>query len=175
MFFIVLNHNLSKEFDLNIKVGETKKLENFEINFQNLNIENKKNYDAIVGNFNIHNTKKNYKKNLKPEIRVYEKPETLTFETAIISNFKQDFYLTMSNIDGSEFYNVKFQLKPLMLWIWLEAFLTARGSLVRIFLKNENKYHKNISYFTYIICNDSFFLALNKDKHYSTKEIIGKN
>ena len=42
MFFIVLNHNLSKEFDLNIKVGETKKLENFEINFQNLNIENKK-------------------------------------------------------------------------------------------------------------------------------------
>ncbi len=135
MFFIVLNHNLSKEFDLNIKVGETKKLENFEINFQNLNIENKKNYDAIVGNFNIHNTKKNYKKNLKPEIRVYEKPETLTFETAIISNFKQDFYLTMSNIDGSEFYNVKFQMKPLMLWIWLAAFLTASGSLVRIFFK----------------------------------------
>jgi cytochrome c-type biogenesis protein CcmF len=41
----------------------------------------------------------------------------------------------MSNIDGSEFYNIKFQVKPFMLWIWIAAFLTASGSLVRIFLK----------------------------------------
>ena len=135
IFFIILNHNFSKDFDLNIKVGETKKLENIEIKFQSLNIENRENYNAVVGNFNIYNSKKNYQKILKPEIRVYDKPETLTFETAINSNFKRDLYLTMSNIDGSEFYNVKFQMKPFMLWIWLAAFLTASGGLIRIFIK----------------------------------------
>ena len=135
IFFIILNHNFSKDFDLNIKVGETKKIENIEIKFQSLNIENRKNYNAIVGNFNIYNLKKNYQRILKPEIRVYDKPETLTFETAINSNFKRDLYLTMSNIDGSEFYNVKFQMKPFMLLIWLAALLTASGGLIRIFIK----------------------------------------
>ncbi len=135
IFFIILNHNFSKEFDLNIKVGETKQFENIQIKFQNLKIESRENYDVIIGNFNIYNLKKNYQKNLKPEIRVYNKPETLTFETAINSNIKQDLYLTMSNIDGSEFYNVKFQMKPFMLLIWLAAFLTASGGLIRIFLK----------------------------------------
>ena len=41
----------------------------------------------------------------------------------------------MSNIDGSDFYNVKFQIKPFMLWIWFAAFLTASGGLLRTFLK----------------------------------------
>jgi cytochrome c-type biogenesis protein CcmF len=41
----------------------------------------------------------------------------------------------MSNIDGSDFYNVKFQIKPFMLWIWFAALLTASGGLLRTFLK----------------------------------------
>ena len=135
IFFIILNHNFSKEFDMNIKVGETKKFENIEINFQELKIENRQNYNAIVGNFKIFDLTKNAQKNLNPEIRIYSNPETLTFETAIQSNFKQDLYLTMSNLGGSEFYNIKFQIKPFMLWIWLAAFLTACGGLVRVFLK----------------------------------------
>ena len=75
------------------------------------------------------------RKNLKPEIRVYDQPETLTFETAIISNLRQDLYITMSNIDGSEFYNIKFQIRPFMLWIWFAAFLTTSGGILRIFLR----------------------------------------
>ena len=120
---------------MNIKVGETKKFENIEIKFLDLKIESKKNYSAIVGNFDIFDLKKNYKKKLSPEIRVYNKPKTLTFETSIHSNIKRDLYLTMSNLDGSEFYNVKFQVKPFMLWIWLAAFLTASGGLLRVFIK----------------------------------------
>ena len=135
MFFIILNHNFSKEFDLNIKVGETKKIGDMEINFKDLKIEKRENYNVIIGNFNIFDLKKNYEKKLEPEIRIYDNPQTLTFESAIKTNFKQDLYLTMSNIDGSEFYNVKFQTKPFMLWIWLAAFLTASGGLFRIFKK----------------------------------------
>ncbi len=135
LFFIILNHNFSEEYDLNIKVGETKKIENIEIKFEDLKIEKRENYNVIIGNFNIFDYKNNYQKRLSPEIRVYEKPQTLTFESSIKSNFKQDLYLTMSNIDGSEFYNVKFQIKPFMLWIWLAALLTASGGLLRTFIR----------------------------------------
>ena len=135
MLFIILNHNFSKEYDLNIKVGETKKIDNIEIKFKDLKIEKRENYNAIIGNFNILDLKKNYRKNLNPEIRIYDNPQTLTFESAIKTNLKQDLYLTMSNIDGSDFYNVKFQIKPFMLWIWFAALLTASGGLLRTFLK----------------------------------------
>ena len=133
MFFIILNHNFSKEYDLNIKVGETKKIEDIEINFKDLKIEKRENYNVIIGDFNIFDFKKNYEKKLNPEIRVYDNPQTLTFESAIKTDLKQDFYLTMSNINGSDFYNVKFQVKPFMLWIWFAAFLTASGGLLRTF------------------------------------------
>ena len=135
MFFIILNHNFSKEYDLNVKVGETKKIDNIEIEFKDLKIKKRENYNVIIGNFNIIDLKKNYQRNLNPEIRIYDNPQTLTFESAIKTNLKQDLYLTMSNIDGSDFYNVKFQIKPFMLWIWLAAFLTASGGLLRTFLK----------------------------------------
>ena len=135
IFFIILNHNFTEEYDLNIKVGETKKIGNMEIKFNDLKIDKRENYNVIIGNFNVFDFKKKYEKNLSPEIRVYNNPQTLTFESAIKTNLKQDLYLTMSNIDGSDFYNVKFQIKPFMLWIWLAAFLTASGGLLRIFLK----------------------------------------
>ena len=106
-----------------------------EIKFNNLIVKKRENYNAVIGDFNIQDFKKNYLKKLNPEIRVYENPETLTFESAISTNFKQDIYLTMSNMDGSDFYNVKFQVKPFMLWIWLSALLTASGGSVRIFLR----------------------------------------
>ena len=89
----------------------------------------------LIGNFSFFDKEKNYVKKLNPEIRIYDNPQTLTFESAINTNFKQDLYLTMSNLDGSDFYNVKFQIKPFMLWIWLAAFLTASGGMVRVFLK----------------------------------------
>ena len=135
IFFIILNYNFSKEFDLNIKVGETKQIGDMEIKFNNLMVKKRENYNVVIGDFNIQDFKKNYLKKLNPEIRIYESPKTLTFEAAISSNFIQDIYLTMSNMDGSDFYNVKFQVKPFMLWIWLSAFLTASGGFVRIFLR----------------------------------------
>ena len=135
MFFIILNHNFSKEFDLNIKVGETKKIGDMEIKFKNLKIEKRENYNVIIGSFNIFDYKKNYEKKLNPEIRVYNNPQTLTFESAIKTNFKQDLYLTMSNIDGSDFYNVKFQIKPFMLWIWISVFLITLGGLTSLLKK----------------------------------------
>ena len=77
-------------------------------------------------------------KTLKPEIRIYDKPKTLTYEAAIKTNFLKDYYITMSNIDRSEFYNIKFQKKPLMIWIWLSVICLALGGFLRTFQNAKN-------------------------------------
>ena len=83
--------------------------------------------------------KKNHVQYLSPEIRVYAKPETLTYEAAIRSRINSDLYLTMSNVSRSDFYNIKFQNKPFMIWIWISALMIAFGGVVQLMLKkNEN-------------------------------------
>ena len=93
----------------------------------------KNNYQSVIGYFEIINKKKSIKENLKPEIRVYDQPKTITYEASIKSNFFSDTYLTMSNISGTEVFNVKFQKKPFMSFIWLSVFLIAIGSTLIFF------------------------------------------
>ena len=46
-----------------------------------------------------------------------------------------DIYLTMSNISRSDYYNIKFPVKPFMIWIWLSAITISIGGFLRIFKK----------------------------------------
>ena len=58
----------------------------------------------------------------------------LTYEEASIkTNFIKDYYLTMSNVDRSEYYNIKFQKKPFMLWIWISVIMVSLGGFLRLF------------------------------------------
>ena len=43
------------------------------------------------------------------------------------SSLIKDYYLTMSNIDRSDYYNIKFQKKPLMAWIWISVIMIVVG------------------------------------------------
>ena len=127
----------SIDYDFNLKVGEKKNFKDYIINFQSIEVNNKQNYKAIVGIFDVINLKTNKKENLTPEIRIYDKPKTLTYEASIKTKINHDLYLTMSNLNRSEYYNIKFQKKPFMLCIWLSAFIIAFGGFLRLF-KNEN-------------------------------------
>ena len=133
VFFIGLNYNFSVEHDFNLKVGEIKKIDNHEINFKFINTKQNQNYQAIVGTFIIKNMKNKSIDSLNPEIRIYSHPETLTYEASIKTSVSHDLYLTMSNISRSDFFNIKFQNKPFMIWIWISSFLIASGGFIRIF------------------------------------------
>jgi cytochrome c-type biogenesis protein CcmF len=139
VFFIGINHQFSLEEDFNLKVGEIKKTNNYEINFESMRIKESKNYKAIVGNFKLTNLKNNLVEYLDPEIRIYSNPETLTYEAAIETKITSDLYLTMSNVSRSDYYNIKFQKKPFMIWIWISAIMIALGGFVQLtFKKNES-------------------------------------
>ena len=133
ILFIGLNHNFSFEEDFNMKVGETKNFNNYEIKFKKLEVKNLNNYKTLIGDLEIKNKKISEIKTLNPEIRIYESPSTLTYEAAIKTNIIKDYYLTMSNIDRSDFYNIKFQKKPMMFWIWVSCMVLAIGGFLRVF------------------------------------------
>ena len=136
--FIGLNNNFSIEKDYNIKLGETKNFNNYSIKLQNLVLEDFSNYKAVIGELVINNKNTNQKNILRPEIRIYDNPQTLTYEAAIKSNVIKDYYLTMSNIDRSEYYNIKFQKKPLMIWIWISVVMIVFGGFLRLFQNAKN-------------------------------------
>jgi cytochrome c-type biogenesis protein CcmF len=138
VLFIGLNNIFSIEKDYNIKLGETKNFSNYSIKLQNLELEEYSNYKAIIGELEIINTKTSKKNILRPEIRIYDNPQTLTYEAAIKTSILKDYYLTMSNIDRSEYYNIKFQKKPLMIWIWISVIMIVFGGFLRFFQNAKN-------------------------------------
>ncbi len=140
ILFIGLNHNFSFERDFNLKLGDKKKFANYTIKFEKINLEEFKNYKSVVGEFNIKNYSTNSSLVLNPEIRIYENPSTLTYEASIRSGLLKDYYMTMSNIDRSEFYNIKFQKKPFMMWIWISVIFISIGGLMRLFEDEKKNY-----------------------------------
>jgi len=136
VFFIGINHQFSLEEDFNLKIGEIKETKNYKINFEDMEIKESKNFKSVIGNFKLTNLENNFIQYLNPEIRIYSNPETLTYEAAIKTKITSDLYLTMSNVSRSDYYNIKFQNKPFMIWIWISALMIALGGFVRLILKN---------------------------------------
>ena len=138
ILFIGLNHNFSIEKDFNLKLGEAKKIDDYEFALLDLKLSQENNYKAVVGKLEVNNSNTMKRRILYPEIRIYDNPQTLTYEASIQTNFLGDHYLTMSNIDRSEYYNIKFQHKPLMIWIWISVILLSFGGFLSLFKNAKN-------------------------------------
>ena len=138
IFFIGLNHNFSIEKDFNLKLGETKKIDNYNFELKDLKLQQCDNYKAVIGKIQISDLSTNKKRTLNPEIRIYDNPQTLTYEASIKTNFFRDYYLTMSNIDRSDYYNIKFQEKPLMIWIWISVVMLSLGGFLSFISNAKN-------------------------------------
>ena len=132
ILFIGLNHNFSIEKDFNLKIGETKKIDNFKFHLKDLKLVQDTNFKAVIGQLKVNDLLTKEERLLKPEIRIYDNPKTLTYEASIQTNFIRDYYLTMSNIDRSDYYNIKFQKKPLMIWIWISVVMLSLGGFLSL-------------------------------------------
>ena len=138
ILFIGLNHNFSVEKDFNLKIGETKQIDNFKFHLKDLKLVQDTNYKAVIGSLKVNDLLTKEERVLKPEIRIYDNPQTLTYEASIQTNFIRDYYLTMSNIDRSDYYNIKFQKKPLMIWIWISVAMLSLGGFLSLFRHAKN-------------------------------------
>ena len=133
---ISLNAIFSVEMDINLKIGESHKFKKYELKFNSISGKVEKNFNSLLGSFSLIDPKGDISY-LKPEIRIYNQPSITTSEANIKTNFFYDRFITMSNIQNSEFFNIRFQQKPMMIWIWISALLISLGGILSVFRQKD--------------------------------------
>ena len=132
---ILFNNIFSKEIIINLRVGESYKNKDLEIVFNDLTKEDNKNYVSFKGNFLI--TDKSFKNILKPELRVYNQPNIITSEADIKITLYRDNFITINSVKNEDYFNVRYLVKPFMLWIWISVLIIVLGGLTSLLRKND--------------------------------------
>ncbi len=128
---ILFNNIFSSEVITNLKVGEKFTNDKFQIVFNDLKKLEKKNYTSFKGYFLI--KEKDIEDRLEPELRVYNQPNIITSEADIKTTFLSDKFITMNTVQNEEFFNIRYQVKPFMLWIWFSVLLICLGGIISLF------------------------------------------
>jgi len=129
---ILFNSLFSTEFSSNMKIGEEISYKKDQIKFLNIKTFEKENYKSLIANFEITDAKNNTI-SLYPEIRIYNQPNILTSEADIISTIFFDKFVVINLLKGEEIFNVRYQTKPFMIWIWISTCLISIGGILGIF------------------------------------------
>ena len=135
---ILLNSLFSSEIITNLKVGETFTSSNAKIIFKSINQKEKKNYKSVTANFSIENLDGTIE-DLSPELRIYNQPNIVTSEADIKTTFLSDKFIVINIVQNQDYFNVRYQVKPFMLWIWLSVILISFGGLISFFKKEYEK------------------------------------
>ena len=131
---ILFNNFFSTEVITNLKIGETFKSEKINITFESIEKKEIKNYSSIIGKINI-NDPKGLNQILEPELRIYNQPNIVTSEADIKTNLFSDKFITMNLVQNQDYFNIRYQIKPFMIWIWLSVLLICSGGLISLFRK----------------------------------------
>ena len=129
---VLFNNIFSSEIITNLKVGETFKTKDATIFFEKITKKKEQNFDAITGKFSITNSK-NIEQILNPELRIYNQPNIVTSEADIKINLLSDKFMTMNLVQNQNYFNIRYQHKPFMIWIWASIFIISFGGLISIF------------------------------------------
>ena len=128
---ILFNNIFSSEVITNLKVGESFKNDRFQILFHDLTQSNKKNYVSFKGQFTI--TENNIENNFEPELRVYNQPNIITSEADIKTTFLSDKFITINTVQNEEYFNIRYQVKPFMVFIWISILLISLSGILSFF------------------------------------------
>jgi len=129
---ILFNNIFSTEIITNLRIGETFHDEKFKINFENIEKRNEQNFKSFIGKFNIENFNGNVEI-LRPELRIYNQPNIVTSEADIKTNLLTDKFMTMNLVQNQDYFNIRYQIKPFMFWIWFSVLLISFGGIISLF------------------------------------------
>ena len=135
---ILLNNLFSSEIITNLKVGETFTSSKTKIVFKNINQKQEKNYKSIIANFSIENINETIE-DLSPELRIYNQPNIVTSEADIKTTLLSDKFIVINIVQNQDYFNVRYQVKPFMLWIWISVILISFGGLLSFFKREHEK------------------------------------
>ena len=131
---ILFNNFLSTEIITNLKINETYENDSLKINFEGIEQKDEQNFKAIIGKFVVeHNGGQT--DIMQPELRIYNQPNIITSEADIKTTLYKDKFMTMNSVQNQEYFNIRYQVKPFMIWIWLSTFLISLSGLIGFFKK----------------------------------------
>ena len=70
-----------------------------------------------------------------PELRIYNQPNIVTSEADIKTDLLSDKFITMNLVQNQDYFNIRYQIKPFMIWIWLSVLLISLGGFISLFQK----------------------------------------
>ena len=135
---ILFNNIFSTEIITNLKIGETFKTEKIEINFVSVNQKSEKNFKSITGKFNIEDINGSVE-TLYPELRIYNQPNIITSEADIKTDLLSDRFITMNYVQNQDYFNIRYQIKPFMVWIWISVLMISISGLISLLKKKYEK------------------------------------
>ena len=135
---ILFNNLFSSEIITNLKVGETFENSNTKIVFESISQKKEKNYKSIETNFIIENSS-GVREKLTPELRIYNQPNIVTSEADIKTTLMSDKFIVINIVQNQDYFNVRYQIKPFMLWIWLSVLLISFGGMLSFIKKDYEK------------------------------------
>ncbi len=130
---ILFNNLFASEIITNLKVGETFENSKTKIVFESIDQKKEQNYNAIIANFSIRNSNGKEEK-LSPELRIYNQPVIATSEADIKTTLMSDKFIVINLVQNQDFFNVRYQVKPFMIWIWLSVVMISFAGIIS-FLK----------------------------------------
>ena len=131
---VFLNSNFSKTKDFEIKIGETKKFDNFSINLRDQKILKINNYLEMKTDFEILDNNKIF--TLNPSIRRYFQPEQITSETSIKTTLLSNHYLAINFPDlNSKVIGARYYYNFFIHGIWFGLLLIIVGGILSVFKK----------------------------------------
>ena len=131
---ILFNNFLSTEIITNLKINETYENDALKINFEGIEQRDEQNFKAIIGKFVIEHSG-GQTDIMQPELRIYNQPNIITSEADIKTTLYKDKFMTMNSVQNQEYFNIRYQVKPFMIWIWLSTFLISLSGLIGFFKK----------------------------------------
>lgn len=129
---ILFNSILSSEIITNMKVGEKYNYSKGEIFFKKIEERKESNFNSITAYFEVKDLKGRMVE-LKPEIRIYNQPIIVTSEADIKTTLLEDKFIVMNLVKGNEYFNIRYQVKPFMVWIWISVLLLSLGGAMGLF------------------------------------------
>ena len=134
---ILFNNFFTTEIITNLKIGESFQTKNLKVIFEDISHKEESNFKSIIGKFKIESTDGTVEV-LNPELRIYNQPNIVTSEADIKTSLIADKFMTMNLVQNQEYFNIRYQFKPLMIWIWLSVLLISCGGLISL-LKKKNE------------------------------------
>jgi len=126
---ILFNNLFSSEVITNLKVGESYENSKIKITLQNINQRDEKNFNSVVANFKVIHSDGQIDQ-MSPELRIYNQPNIVTSEADIKTTMMRDKFIVINLVQNQEYFNVRYQDKPLMLWIWVSVLLLSLGGIL---------------------------------------------